>query len=78
MITDACESACRTLTEPTPKRIESLVSNIVMRRLLDDQFDECDLKMSDIRLIQDSITKSLIAFYHGRIKYPETQEARTA
>ncbi|WP_437192039.1 HD family phosphohydrolase [Planctomicrobium sp. SH527] len=78
MITDACESACRTLTEPTPKRIESLVSNIVMRRLLDDQFDECDLKMSDIRMIQDSITKSLIAFYHGRIKYPETQEARTA
>ncbi|WP_175517039.1 HD family phosphohydrolase [Planctomicrobium piriforme] len=78
MIVDACESACRTLTEPTPKRIESLVSNIVMRRLLDDQFDECDLKMSDIRVIQDSVIKSLIAVYHGRIKYPELQEARTA
>jgi putative nucleotidyltransferase with HDIG domain len=78
MIVDACESACRTLTEPTPKRIESLVSNIVMRRLLDDQFDECELRMSDIHVIQDSITKSLIAVYHGRIKYPELPEARTA
>jgi len=79
MIVDACESACRTLTEPTPKRIESLVSNIVMRRLLDDQFDECDLKMSDIRMIQDSVIKSLIAVYHGRIRYPDAQtEARTA
>ncbi len=79
MIVDACESACRTLTEPTPKRIESLVSNIVMRRLLDDQFDECDLKMSDIRVIQDSVTKSLIAVYHGRIRYPDAQpEVRTA
>jgi len=79
MIVDACESACRTLTEPTPKRIESLVSNIVMRRLLDDQFDECPLRMSDIRLIQDSVIKSLIAVYHGRIRYPEiTSEVRTA
>ncbi len=79
MIVDACESACRTLTEPTPKRIESLVSNIVMRRLLDDQFDECDLKMSDIRNIQDSVIKSLIAVYHGRIRYPgDQQQSRSA
>lgn len=79
MIVDACESACRTLTEPTPKRIESLVSNIVMRRLLDDQFDECPLRMSDIRIIQDSVIKSLIAVYHGRIRYPEiASEVRTA
>lgn len=79
MIVDACESACRTLTEPTPKRIESLVSNIVMRRLLDDQFDECPLRMSDIRIIQDSVIKSLIAVYHGRIRYPEMSgEVRTA
>ena len=73
MIADACESACRALTEPTPKRIESLVQELVMRRLLDGQFDECDLKMSDIRTIQDSVTKSLIGIYHGRIRYPDAK-----
>lgn len=75
MIADACESACRTLTEPTPKRIESLVGGIVMRRLLDGQFDECDLKMSDIHVIQESVVKSLIAVYHGRIRYPDARSA---
>ncbi|QDT31593.1 HD family phosphohydrolase [Thalassoglobus polymorphus] len=76
MIADACESACRTLTEPTPKRIESLVDGIVMRRLLDGQFDECKLNMSDIRKIQDSVIKSLIGIYHGRIKYPDAPDAK--
>lgn len=71
MISDACESACRTLTEPTPKRIETLVGDIVMRRLLDGQFDECDLKMTDINTIKESVTKSLIGIYHGRIRYPD-------
>lgn len=76
MIADACESACRTLTEPTPRRIESLVDSIVMRRLLDGQFDECALQMSDIRKIQDSVTKSLTAIYHGRIKYPDGPDSK--
>lgn len=76
MIADACESACRTLTEPTPKRIESLVNSIVMRRLLDGQFDECQLQMSDINKIQESVIKSLIGIYHGRIKYPEAPESK--
>ncbi len=77
MISDACESACRTLTEPTPKRIEGLVNSLIMRRLQDGQFDECDLKMSELHTIQESIVKSLIGIYHGRIRYPD-QESRTA
>jgi len=76
MISDACESACRTLTEPTPKRIETLVNDIIMRRLLDGQFDESELKMSDINVIKDSIVKSLIGIYHGRIRYPGQEERR--
>ncbi|MCA8997902.1 MAG: HDIG domain-containing protein [Planctomycetaceae bacterium] len=75
MVADACESACRTLTEPTPKRIESLVNSIAMRRLLDGQFDECDLKMSDLHIVEESIVKSLIAVYHGRIRYPDARSA---
>ena len=78
MIADACESACRTLTEPTPRRIESVVDNIVMRRLLDGQFDECALRMSELHTIRDSVIKSLIGIYHGRIRYPEQHEGRSA
>ena len=75
MLADAVESASRTLSEPTAKRIESLVHEITMKRLLDGQFDESSLTLSEIRVIEDSLTKSLIAIYHGRIKYPQQRTA---
>ncbi|MCA9114107.1 MAG: HDIG domain-containing protein [Planctomycetaceae bacterium] len=75
MISDAVESASRTLSEPTPRRIESLVREITMKRLMDGQFDESTLTLSEIRTIEESLTKSLIGIYHGRIKYPEQKTA---
>ncbi|MCA9108840.1 MAG: HDIG domain-containing protein [Planctomycetaceae bacterium] len=75
MIADACESASRTLTDPTPKRLETLVHELAMKRLLDGQFDECSLTLREIATVEKSLVKSLIGIYHGRIKYPE---ARTA
>lgn len=71
MLADAVESASRTLSEPTPKRIESLVRAITMDKLLDGQFEESTLTLSEINQIQDSLTKSLISIFHTRIKYPE-------
>lgn len=71
MIADAVESASRTLTDPTPKRLETLVHNISMKKLLDRQFDECSLRLNEIRLIEQSLVKSLIGVYHGRIRYPD-------
>lgn len=75
MIADAVESASRTLSEPTPKRLEGLVHGIIMKRLLDGQFDECNLTLNELRIVEDSLTKSLIGIYHGRIKYPEQRIA---
>ncbi|MCA9267575.1 MAG: HDIG domain-containing protein, partial [Planctomycetales bacterium] len=75
MLADAVESASRTLVEPTPSRIESLVEDIALKRLLDGQFDESGLTLTELRLIQDSLVKSLTAVYHGRVKYPDQQTA---
>jgi hypothetical protein len=74
MLADAVESASRTLVEPTPARIESLVHDIAMKRLLDGQFDECSLTLKEINIIVESLSKSLTAVYHGRVKYPERQQ----
>ena len=71
MVADACESACRTVIEPTPKRIETLIHEIAMKKLLDGQFDECSLTLGELAIVEDSLTKSLIGIHHGRIKYPE-------
>ena len=69
------ESASRTLKEPTPKRIQSLVHEISLKRLLDGQFDECNLKMNEIRVIEESLIKSLLAAHHGRVRYPGQRSA---
>ncbi len=75
MLADAVESASRTLKEPTPKRVQSLVHEITMKRLLDGQFDECNLKLNEIRIIEESLIKSLLAAHHGRVRYPGQRTA---
>lgn len=70
MLADAVEGAARTLAEPTPSRIESLVHNIATKRLMDGQFDECDLTLRELHQIEKSIVKSLNSIYHARIAYP--------
>ncbi|HEY8747226.1 MAG TPA: HDIG domain-containing metalloprotein, partial [Tepidisphaeraceae bacterium] len=78
MICDAAESACRSMPEPTSSRVEALVHDLLMRRLLDGQFDECDLTMRDLEQIERSVMKSLLAIYHGRIQYPSTSAITAA
>jgi len=75
MLADAVESASRSLSEPTPKRIQSLVHGIMMKRVMDGQFDECGLTMSELHIIKASLVKSLLAVHHGRVKYPDQKTA---
>ncbi len=75
MLADSVESASRTLSEPTPRRIESLVHEITMSRLLEGQLEESNLTLTEIHTIEESLIKSLTAIYHGRIKYPEQRTA---
>ncbi len=75
MLADASESASRTLVDPAPARIEGLVRELAKKRLADGQFDECGLTLQELDQIEDSLVKSLIAVYHGRVKYPDQQTA---
>lgn len=75
MLTDAVESASRTLTEPTPARIAGLVHDLAMKRLLDGQFDDCGLTLEELAVVEQSLVKSLTAVYHGRVKYPDQRTA---
>ncbi len=75
MLADAVESACRTLVDPTPARIESLVRGLAEHRLHGGQFDESGLTLRELRTIERSMVMSLTAIYHGRLKYPEPKTA---
>jgi putative nucleotidyltransferase with HDIG domain len=75
MLADNVESASRTLVDPTPARIESLVREVAERRLHGGQFDESGLTLRELRTIERSMVKSLTAIYHGRLKYPDQRTA---
>ncbi len=47
-----------------------------MKRLMDGQFDECNLTLKELNRIEGAITKTLCAIYHARIKYPSEEERR--
>ncbi len=75
MLCDGCEGAVRALPEPTPGRIESVVHQVAVDRLSDGQFDNCDITLRELKLIERSLVKSLAAIHHGRIRYPEKASA---
>jgi cyclic-di-AMP phosphodiesterase PgpH len=75
MLADAVESASRALVEPAPSTLKKLVHDILFKRLLDGQFDESGLTLSELKTVEDSLCKNLIALYHARIKYPDAKTA---
>lgn len=70
-LADAVEAAVRSLSKPTPGKIEGLVRKIIRDRLDDGQLDESDLTFKDLNKIADAFSKVLIGIFHGRVEYPE-------
>lgn len=70
MLADSVEAASRTLTDPTPSRINNLVQRITNNIFLDGQLEECELTLKDLQKIQESFNRILNAIFHQRIDYP--------
>jgi membrane-associated HD superfamily phosphohydrolase len=76
-LADAVESASRTVTKPSPARLEQMVEDIVRNRLLDHQLDECTLTLAELADIKQSFVKTLMSMMHNRVKYPKEHEEKT-
>jgi putative nucleotidyltransferase with HDIG domain len=70
MIADSAEAASRSLKDPTRKKFEKMVRLILVKRIIDGQFSECDLRTRDIEKIVQTLVDSLEASFHSRIRYP--------
>jgi cyclic-di-AMP phosphodiesterase PgpH len=70
-IADSVEAAVRSMRQPTPETIESLVKKIVADRLQDGQLNECDLTLKELEIISHSFCETLKGIFHSRIEYPE-------
>ncbi|MFO7707614.1 MAG: HD domain-containing protein [Desulfobacterales bacterium] len=77
MIADAVEAASRTLAEPTRATFDKLVRMIVVKRIADGQFSECDVDTREIEKIVTALVDCLEAMFHSRIRYPwQTRQPR--
>jgi membrane-associated HD superfamily phosphohydrolase len=70
MLADAVEAAGRTLTDPTPARVQGLVNRIVNTIFIEGELSECDLTLKDLHRIAKAFVRVLTAIHHHRVDYP--------
>jgi hypothetical protein len=69
MLADSIEAASRTLDDPTPARLKSIVQSVIQKKFLDGQLDECHLTLKDLTKVEESFIRILLGIYHQRIDY---------
>jgi cyclic-di-AMP phosphodiesterase PgpH len=72
MLADVVEAACRSLTDPTPARIQGMVNRLINNIFTDGQLDECELTLKDLHSIAKHFNQILATVHHKRIEYPGT------
>jgi putative nucleotidyltransferase with HDIG domain len=76
LLADQVEAASKTLTDPTPARIQGMVQKIINNVFADGQLDTCELTLKDLHLIAKSFNKILSGIFHQRIHYPVSPEKK--
>ncbi len=71
MLADCVEAASRTLSNPTPDRIQGMVQKLINNVFIDGQLDECELTLKNLHEIAKSFNRILNGIFHHRIDYPE-------
>ena len=66
MLADSCEAATRSLEIPNANNIIKIVKQCITGFVDDGQFDEVELRISEIKAIENSLIKSLTSIYHSR------------
>ena len=70
MISDAVEAASRSLQSPNRRNFEKMVRMIILKRIADGQFSECNLDTREIDIIIRTLVDCLEASFHSRVQYP--------
>ena len=74
MLADGVEASSRTLSDPTPAKIQGLVQKLINKVFVSGQLGESELTLRDLHLIAKSFTRVLNGIYHRRIEYSEPAE----
>ncbi|MGA9116378.1 MAG: HDIG domain-containing metalloprotein [Bacteroidota bacterium] len=70
MLADAVEAAARTVEDPSPGRLEGMIDDLIKKRFVDGELDECPLTLKDLTRIRAAFLGVLVGIHHSRVKYP--------
>jgi cyclic-di-AMP phosphodiesterase PgpH len=73
-IADSVEAAVRSMKEPNAEKIQKLVRSIIDDRVQDNQFDECDISIKELKCIERVLCGTLNGIFHSRIEYPKADK----
>ncbi len=71
MITDTVEAASRSLDTINEQTVGELATRLIKEKAEDGQFDECLLTFEELAIVKQTLVKTLCAFAHSRVKYPQ-------
>ncbi len=71
MLADSVEAAARAMQNPTRRKLQGLIQEIIKQKIEDGQLDESDLTQGDLHKISESFDMSLRGIVGHRISYPE-------
>jgi len=74
MLADITEAAVRTLTKPTPGKMEKFIQQLFQAKIDHGQLSESDLSFRDLEIIKKAFVRVLAGYYHSRIEYPKQKE----
>jgi cyclic-di-AMP phosphodiesterase PgpH len=77
MVCDSVEAASRSLLDPNRKEFSKMVRLILVKRIVDGQFAECDLSSRDLSKIVKALVDALEASFHSRIQYPWQEKKKS-
>jgi cyclic-di-AMP phosphodiesterase PgpH len=78
MLADAVEAASRTLRNPSAKRIEDFINEIIEGKFREGQLNESSLTLRGLLKISIAFRRHLTGVFHSRIEYPQEKEIENA
>tara|TARA_B100000700_G_C15055498_1_gene862607 strand:- start:2679 stop:4850 length:2172 start_codon:yes stop_codon:yes gene_type:complete len=69
MMADSVEAAARSLKKPNKENIDSIVDTIINKQIKQNQFDEADITLKQIKQVKELFKEKLINIHHARIEY---------
>lgn len=78
MLADGIEASARTISDPSPDRIQGLVQKMINKVFASGELNECELTLKDLHAIAKCFTHVLAGIYHQRVAYAEPAEKSSA